>query len=200
MPNSIQILSVQSDEESRAVLKSFLGAFPDFSVQEAMDSRHALESVKSTAFDVVLLDSGSRVLDAIELTERIRQIHPSTRVVVLTATDSPDDIFAAMNAGADGYILKSSLSLRLEAAIRSVKLGTVWLDPEIAKSVLDVIASQPSSNSPRELPTGVMRMPFMPHEKAQLEEVAGSNCVDGVCMVDPSFVRKLRRFAPATTT
>ena len=117
-------------------------------------------------------------------------------MLVSTAKNKPEDIFAAMDAGADGYVLEGN-ETGLEMAIRSVRLGTVWFDPGIAAQVLDTIVSASSNSSTRILQTGLLVLPLMPDDKSLLSNVAASSCKDGICMVDPSFVKKLRRYAPS---
>lgn len=196
---TIQILSIGHGDESVSALRKYLQPVPDLVlVGEAANPSQALRILRNTHIDVALLDLGMNDSNGIALTKEIRQAYPTVKVLVSTASDSPEDIFAAMDAGADGYVLHG-ISNNLESAIRSLRLGTVWLDPAIARQVLEVMVTTANVSSARTLPTGIMMMPLMPHEKDLLSEVASSNCVDGVCMVDPNFVRKLRRFAPATT-
>jgi DNA-binding NarL/FixJ family response regulator len=196
---SIQVLSVDSNEEGRLALRKYLAEIEGLVIAaEAGSAQEALQHLRDKTIDVVLIDLGARHVNGIELIRQIRQAHPSVRVLIFTASDTPEDIFSAMDGGADGYVLKGNLAKSLEIAIRSVKLGTVWLDPGIARQVLEVMVTS-TTGSERMLQTGFMRMPLMPNERAILDEVAGSNCVDGVCMVDPSFVKKLRRFAPSST-
>lgn len=157
----------------------------------------ALQKLEDKHLDIVLLDLAGQDEHAIELTRQIRKSHPTVRVLVTTASNKPEDIFAAMDAGADGYVLKGNRR-GLEMAIRSLRLGTVWLDPGIAQQVLEAMVQASSSGSKkRTLPTGLLTIPLMPDERELLSAVASSSCVDGVCMVDPSFVKKLRRFAPS---
>ena len=178
-------------------MREFLAAISGVSLtDEATNRSEALQKLKTNPVDVVLLEVAAQDVDAIELTRQIRQSHPSVRVLITTASNQPEDIFAAMDAGADGYVLKGNHK-GLEMAIRSLKLGTVWLDPGIAQQVLEAMVTASSSSSKkRTLPTGLLSIPLMPDEKELLNAVASSNCVDGVCMVDPAFVRKLRRFGP----
>jgi DNA-binding NarL/FixJ family response regulator len=198
---SIRIVHLASDADAKAAVRDVLTSCRDLAVtDEVTDAAGILATLSSDSADVVLLDLGCHGLDPTGLTREIRQHHPKVRVLVFTSCDSPHDIFATLDAGADGYVLKSNLAEGLENAIRSVRLGTVWLDPGIAKQVLDIIAEAPLIGSPRELPTGVMIMPLFPHERNLLSEVAASSCVDGVCQVDPSFIRKLRRFASAAAS
>ncbi len=193
----IRVLSVDCNDESRLALQAFLTKIPELVLAAHADSAsEALSRLKDTNVDVALVDLAVPELDGIALTKQIRQSHPNVRVLVFTASDRPDDIFAAMDAGADGYLLKGNLSKALEIAIRSVRLGAVWLDPGIAKQVLQAIETAPSTS--RVLQTGLMRLPLLPNEESLLSEVAASSCTDGVCLVDPSFLKKLRRFSPAS--
>lgn len=189
----LQILLVGASDESRVSLRKTLSAVPDFSlVAETVDSTKLLEELQSKAVNVVILCLPE--VDAVGLTGQVRKSNPTVRVLILTASDTPADIFAAMDAGADAYVLKNNLPSVLEVAIRSARAGAVWLDPGIAKQVLQVVEAPPAEPS-RILPTGFFKMPLMPDEKSVLTEVAFGDCKDGVCMVDPSFIRKLKRFS-----
>lgn len=192
----IHVLTVQSNEESRRALDLLLSQMKGVMLSAHADSQsQALQILQEKSIDLVLLEFSHT--DDVALTKSIRKTYPQVRLLIFTASDTPEDIFAAMDAGADGYVLKGNLNRVLEIAIRSVKLGTVWLDPGIAQQVLRAIEmSIDKPEDTRVLPTGLMPIPLMPDEKSLLHDVAGSNCVDGVCMVDPSFLKKLKRFSP----
>lgn len=192
---SVRVLSIGSDPDSKEKLTQFFARFSDLSLVALVDDSDALKHLQQETVDVALLDLGFSDTDAIELTKHIRAAHSDVKVLIITASDSPEDIFSALDAGADGYVLKSNISEVLETAIRSIRLAAVWLDPGIAKQVLQVMEVKAATPS-RVLPTGVMKIPLLPDEKSLLVEVASSSCKDGVCMVDPSFVAKLRRFSP----
>ncbi len=192
---SIQVLSVDSHDESRLALQEFFAAIPDLQLAaQAANASEALAALDEKAIDVAIVDLSLVGEDGVQLTKEIKNLYRGVRVLIFTASDSPDDIFSAMDAGADGYVLKDNLTRVLETAIRSVRLGAVWLDPGIARQVLQVVQT-PTTKTSRILPTGLMTVPLLPDERSILHEVASSNCVDGVCMVDPDFVRKLRRFS-----
>jgi DNA-binding NarL/FixJ family response regulator len=194
----IQVLSVVGNDQSSVALREFLRRLRGVSLaDEASNEAEVLQKLSERHVDVVLLDLSLQDVDAIRLTQQIRQSHSTVRVLISTAFRRASDIFSALDAGADGYVLKGN-DKGLAAAISSVRLGAVWLDPGIAKQVLDAIATPTAldKQAKRTLPTGVMPIPLWPHEKDLLNRVAASNCVDGVCMVDPSFVKKLRRLAP----
>jgi DNA-binding NarL/FixJ family response regulator len=193
----IQVLSILSNDESTSSLRKFLAEARNVSsCGEATSDSDALQKLAETDVDVVLLDLAVRTVDPIQLTKQIRQSHPKARVVICTAFRRSSDIFSALDAGADGYVLKDNHK-GLESALSSVRLGAVWLDPGIASQVLDAMAKSSLGQTPmRTLPTGRMPIPLFPHEKDLLHQLAGSDCADGVCMIDPAFLKKLRRFAP----
>ncbi|MBX9567856.1 MAG: response regulator transcription factor [Candidatus Obscuribacterales bacterium] len=195
--NKITVLSVENTESDLLAVRSFLEQVPGLILVEATNGADALQQLKDAAVDVALIDVGSPN-ENVQLTKLIRQAHPSVRVIIFTSADTPEDIFTAMDAGADGYVLKGIFTKALETALRSVRLGAVWLDPGIATQVLKVIETAHTSRPSRTLPTGLLTIPLMPEEKSLLHDVAGGECKDGVCMVDPSFIKKLRRFAPAS--
>ncbi len=196
--NQIKVLSVGSDVEHRRALQASFASAEDIVLSaEADDQEQALSELKGKSVDLALVDWGPET-DGVGLTREIRSLHPAVRVLVITASDTPEDIFAAMDAGADGYILRGNVANVLEDAIRSVKLGTVWLDPAIAKQVLDAIQHAPSSG--RILATGMLVIPLYQEEKELLRMLAETTCRDGVCMVNPDFVRKLRKYGTAITS
>ncbi len=193
----IQVLNVLSNDSSSRAIQTFLSALVGIAVSaETSSQEETLQNLANQTVDVVLLNLPAPNIDGIELTRQIRKLHPSVRVLVSTAKNKPEDIFAAMDAGADGYVLEGN-ETGLEMAIRSVRLGTVWFDPGIAAQVLDTIVSASSNSSTRILQTGLLVLPLMPDDKSLLSNVAASSCKDGICMVDPSFVKKLRRYAPS---
>jgi DNA-binding NarL/FixJ family response regulator len=128
-------------------------------VDEATSETDARRKLQEKHVDVVLLDLSLQNLNAIELTRQIRQSHPTARVLICTGFRRVTDIFTALDAGKDGYVLKENHK-GLEVAINSVRLGTVWLDPGIAAQVLAVMASATTlgRTGTRTLPTGRIRI------------------------------------------
>ncbi len=193
----IQVLNVLSKDGTNNATQTFLTTLEGIQISaEACSQEETLQLLSEKTIDVVLLNLPSPNIDGIDLTREIREAHPTVRVLISTSNNRPEDIFAAMDAGADGYILEGN-ETGLELAIRSVRLGTVWFDPGIAAQVLDTIVAATSNSSTRILQTGLLVLPLMPDDKNLLSTVAGSTCADGVCMVDPAFVKKLRRYAPS---
>lgn len=195
--NPVEIFYVEDNAVSRFAVKSILRKVPDFSIiGEAKDGASAIQQIETVNPDVVLLDIGLPDIDGIEVARNIKRIHPEARVLMLTASNDENDIFDALDVGADGYILKadagntSEHAKNLEAAIRSVQLGAVWLDPRIARLVLQ---STERMAAPRRCKVEPLSLSV--EERTVLGQVAESNCENGVCLVDPGFVRKLKRFS-----
>jgi serine/threonine protein kinase/CheY-like chemotaxis protein len=108
---------------------------------EASDGDAAVRETQRLRPDVVLMDVGLPGIDGIEATWRIKQLLPRTRVLMFTSHTSPDDVTAALGAGADGYCSKETAVEQISAAINAVMRGEVWLDPIIANAIVGIRAS-----------------------------------------------------------
>ncbi|HEY9755754.1 MAG TPA: response regulator transcription factor [Oculatellaceae cyanobacterium] len=175
-------------------LQTHLSKTPELNIiGNAAEGRDAVEKILSLKPDIALVDIGLPDISGIQVTREIKQALPSLRVIMLTASDDQDDIFNALEAGADGYVLKAKGAPHLTSAIEDVRTGSVWLDPSIAQFVLV------NNNRQLQKPTPG-RHTLTNIEIAKLGEVAASNCKDGVCLVDPEFVQKLKRLHSANAT
>jgi len=110
-------------------------------VGQAGDGEEALAVVAATRPDVVLMDLRMPGVGGLEATARIRVEHPDTAVVVLTMDGDDDSIFAALRAGARGYLLKEADGLDIERAIDGVSRGEAVFGAGIAERVLSFFAS-----------------------------------------------------------
>jgi DNA-binding NarL/FixJ family response regulator len=106
-------------------------------VAEAGDGEEAVRLAAECDPDVVIMDISMPKLNGIEATKRIKEISPTTAVLVLTAYDDDEYIFALLEAGAAGYLLKDVSTTDLIEAIRAVQVGESVLDPAIARKVVD---------------------------------------------------------------
>jgi len=104
-------------------------------VGEAEDGEEAVRLAKETRPAVVLMDIAMPKLSGIEATRQIKQDLPESSVLVLTAYDNPEFIFAVMEAGAAGYLLKNVRRRELVNSIRAIHEGESVLHPQIAKTV-----------------------------------------------------------------
>jgi DNA-binding NarL/FixJ family response regulator len=106
-------------------------------VAEAADGEEAVRKVEMLQPDVALLDIAMPCLNGIEATKQIKAISPSTAVLILSAYDDDEYVFALLEAGAAGYLLKNVRGRDLVKAIRSVHAGESVLHPVIARKVID---------------------------------------------------------------
>ncbi|MCP5099020.1 MAG: response regulator transcription factor, partial [Chloroflexi bacterium] len=103
----IKLLIVDDHPVVRDGLLAILGTQPDFEVVgEAGNGRQAITLVATLNPDVVLLDLEMPEMDGVETLKRVRATHPEARVIVFTAFDTDERILTAVQAGAQGYLLK----------------------------------------------------------------------------------------------
>ena len=110
-------------------------------VGEAPDGAEAIREVDRLSPDVILMDLVMPAMDGIEAIEQIIARHPEASILVLTSYASDDKVLPALRAGARGYLLKVSPPDDVLAAIRRVYRGEAWLDPGIARQLLDEIST-----------------------------------------------------------
>lgn len=135
--DALRLLLVEDHQMTLMGLELMLQKEEGFAVVgKASDGMQAVTLAQQLTPDVVLMDIGLPEMDGVEATRRIKQDHPSVRVLMLTSKDNERDVYAALAAGADGYCMKGASSDTLSAAIRSVGEGAAWLDPAIARLVL----------------------------------------------------------------
>ncbi len=138
---SIQILLVDDQELVRAGFKMVLDAQPDMRVVgEAADGIAALESLRSVRADVVVMDVRMPKLDGIETTRRICQAGDRPRVLMLTTFDLDEYAYAALKAGASGFLLKDVPPEELLFGIRSVHSGDAVVAPSVTRRLIDRFA------------------------------------------------------------
>jgi DNA-binding NarL/FixJ family response regulator len=102
-------------------------------VGEAADGHQAVELFGKHKPDLVLMDLRMPIKDGIEATIEIRSHDPYARVLMLTTFDGDTDIYKALQAGAQGYVLKNATGQELIPAIQAVASGQRWIPKEIAK-------------------------------------------------------------------
>jgi NarL family two-component system response regulator LiaR len=156
--SEIRVLVVDDHQVVRSGVQTLLDVVDDILVVgEAADGLEAVDAASRLAPDVTLLDLEMPRQDGVQAIPRILEASPDTKILVLTSFATDEMVFPAIKAGALGYLLKDSTPDELIAAIRDVSRGDAYLDPQIARKVLDELA-HPSSGpktseplSPREL-------------------------------------------------
>jgi len=106
-------------------------------VGEAGDGEEAVELVTKLKPDVAIIDIAMPRLNGIEATKQIKAIYPATAVLILTAYDNDQYIFALLDAGAAGYLLKNVRGQEVIEAVRAVHAGESVLSPAVARKVLN---------------------------------------------------------------
>lgn len=120
-------------------------------VAEAADGHEALTLVDRHRPDVVIVDIGMPGLNGIEVTRAVKAAHPDIAVLILTVHDDDQYVFALLDAGAAGYLLKDVGGGELVRAVQAVHAGEAVLHPAIAKKVLDRFRPSGEPRRPDEL-------------------------------------------------
>jgi DNA-binding NarL/FixJ family response regulator len=169
---SARIFLVDDQPLVRAGFRMLIEAQPDMEVVgEADDGRAALEALAVTRADVVLMDVRMPQLDGVEATQRLladpTPAHAPPKVIVLTTFDVDEYVFAAIRAGASGFLLKDSRPEDLLDAVRTVLRGDAVVAPSATRRLLDHVAGAlPDGGAGRRLEL------LTPREREVLVEVA----------------------------
>ena len=143
MSKPISVLLVEDHTMTRMELALVLQKADGIEmIAEADNGVKGVSLAKELRPDIILMDIGLPEIDGIEATQQIRDAKIDSKILIFTSRDGEDDVFAALGAGADGYIMKGASEDQLTTAIKAVAEGTGWLDPAIAKTVLRSINKQ----------------------------------------------------------
>lgn len=136
-PEPIRVILADDHAIVRAGIRKFLESAEDIQiVAEAEDGAQAIEVISANHPDVAVLDIQMPEMSGIEVTRWVRSNARSTGVLILTAFDDDPYILAVLQAGANGYVLKTADPGDIIRAVRSVKDGQSALDPAIAHKVM----------------------------------------------------------------
>jgi DNA-binding NarL/FixJ family response regulator len=142
MSNGIRVLLADDHVLVRQGIRQFLEDEGDIEVvAEANDGAEAIRLIQEHQPEVVVLDIRMPEMTGIEATRRIKIQFPHVRVLILTAYDDDPYVFALLQAGADGYVLKTASADELVHAVRTVHAGQSALSPEITSKVVRQMAS-----------------------------------------------------------
>jgi DNA-binding NarL/FixJ family response regulator len=135
--SALRILLADDHEIVRRGLKDLLQAQPGWDVVgEALTGREAVEKAERLKPDVVILDISMPVLNGLEATRQIRQSLPRTEILILTVNDSEQLVRSVLEAGAQGYLLKSDAGRDLVAAVDSLRQHRPHFTSKVARMVL----------------------------------------------------------------
>jgi DNA-binding NarL/FixJ family response regulator len=133
----MRILLADDHAVVRRGLEMVLRLEPDFEVVgDAANGEEAVAEARRLSPDLVLLDLKMPRMDGVAAARAIKQHAPQTRILMLTGIDVGEEIVKALEAGADGYVLKEISPAELIHAIRVLGAGEAYLQPAVTKSVL----------------------------------------------------------------
>jgi len=167
----IRVVIADDHAVVREGLTAILSGQPDITlVGTAADGREALALVQNTGPDVVLLDLVMPTMDGLAALHAIKQARPATRVLILTSFADDERIFAAIKAGAMGYLLKDSSRGQLLDAVRSAVQGHAYLHPSVALKVIHELTG--AAEEPTPAPPDAPGEPLTEREVATLRLLA----------------------------
>ncbi len=133
----VRLMLVDDQSLFREALRTLLALQPDFEiVAEAENGERAVGLAATHKPDVILMDLRMPVMGGVEATRRVLAATPAIRVVVLTTFEEDEEIFAAMEAGAVGYLLKACSAEKLCGSVRAAAQGTSVLEPSVAARLI----------------------------------------------------------------
>ena len=142
VPDAIRVLIADDQQLVRAGFRVILESEDGIVVVgEAGDGLEALEQVRATRPDVVLMDIRMPHLDGLAATERLMALPDPPRVVVLTTFDQNEYVVRALRAGAYGFLLKDATATRLVAAVRVAAGGDALIEPSITRRLVEQFAA-----------------------------------------------------------
>ncbi len=145
---TIKVLIADDHVFYREGVHAFLSNSPEIDVVgEAGNGEEAIARAAELHPDVILMDLKMPGMNGIEATRRIHETNPETGVLVLTMFDDDDSVFAAMRAGARGYLLKDADKDEVVRAIVAVERGEAIFSPAIARRMIQYFSASPASSN-----------------------------------------------------
>ncbi len=144
----LRILLVEDDPMMQLGLEQSLEDHPQLTVVgQASDGYMGVEQALKLKPDLIVMDIGLPRLDGIAATQQIKAALPQVRVVMLTSHTAETEIIAALSSGADAYCIKGTNVDRLLAAIAAAQEGATYLDPQIARRVIEHLKPPTTTNT-----------------------------------------------------
>lgn len=142
---TVRVALVEDDPAVRSGLELLLGASPSCHCVGAFASgEDALAQLPALRPDVVLMDINLPGMSGIECIARLKALHPSLQIMMLTVFEDHDRIFQSLSAGASGYLLKQTPPAKLLEAITELQAGGAPMSTQIARRVVDAFRATPA--------------------------------------------------------
>lgn len=140
---TISVIIIEDFKLTRVGLRCALNSNPDIKVVAESDNAiDGLELIRRYNPNIVLMDLGLAGMNGIEATLKVKEINKDIKVIALTSHDREEEVIAALSSGAMAYCLKDIDPTKLADVIRDVSEGVCWLDPLVARKVLDAFPKQ----------------------------------------------------------
>jgi DNA-binding NarL/FixJ family response regulator len=150
---TIRVLIADDHSHFREGLKALLVSAPDLEVVgEAGDGGEAVSLAADLQPDIILMDLGMPVVGGIEATRRILRTSPHIAILVVSMFEDDDSVFAALQAGARGYLLKGALKAEILRSIRAVSSGEAIFGPAIARRLMQYFSNPHPAAPPDAFP------------------------------------------------
>ena len=134
----LKVALVEDQPKTRQSWSKLIDGFPDFlCVCTCATAEEALRTIPPAHPDIVLMDIFLPRMSGIECTARLKELLPETQIIILTAMDDQELVFMALEAGADGYLLKRTKPSELRSALLNVANGGVPMTSQIARRVIE---------------------------------------------------------------
>ncbi|MCW2805979.1 MAG: hypothetical protein QOF52_142 [Propionibacteriaceae bacterium] len=147
---TVRVLIAEDQPLVRAGLEMLLNAEPDIQVVATVgDGAQAIEEARRLQPDVIVMDIRMPGTDGVEATRHIandmfsKEVDRPIKILVLTTYNLDEAVFAAIRAGASGFLLKDAIPRELISAIHAVAAGDGWLDPAVTRAFLKEFAARP---------------------------------------------------------
>jgi DNA-binding NarL/FixJ family response regulator len=173
---TIRVLLADDQELMRMGFRMVIDTQPDLEiVGEASNGLEAVETARGLEPDVVLMDVRMPDLDGVQATQTIVDAQPSARIIILTTFDLDEYVYAALRAGASGFLLKDAPPADLLSAIRAVASGDAVVAPSVTRRLLSRFADSLPVTGAGQHDGEDQRMELLtPREREVLLQVAGS--------------------------
>lgn len=140
---TISVIIIEDFKLTRVGLRCALNSNADIKVVAESDNAiDGLKLIERYTPNIVLMDLGLAGMNGIEATLKVKEINKDIKVIALTSHDREEEVIAALSSGAMAYCLKDIDPTKLADVIRDVSEGVCWLDPMIARKVLDAFPKQ----------------------------------------------------------
>ena len=137
----VKILIVEDNFFLKKALEEKLSNFSDIAIKDtAQNGEEAIAILeKNHVVDLILMDIEMPIMNGIKATEIIKSNYPQIKIIMITVCDNDDNVFNAIKAGADGYLLKETKAEKIYEAIRETLAGGAVMSPSIALKTLQLL-------------------------------------------------------------